>query len=60
MLRSHEKRRLDRGVDFSFIHKLCEPLYYPYNGRPAIDPELLFRMFFIGYLHGVKSERRLE
>jgi len=52
--------RIDRAVDFSFIHKLCEPLYCLDNGRPAVDPELLFRMIFIGYLYGVKSECRLE
>jgi transposase len=56
----HLLRRIDRAIDFSFIHKLCEPLYCPDNGRPATDPELLFRMIFIGYLYGVKSERRLE
>ena len=56
----HLLRRIDRAIDFSFIYKLCEPLYCLDNGRPAIDPELLFRMIFIGYLYGVKSERRLE
>jgi len=57
---NHLLRRIDRAVDFSFIHKLCEALYCLDNGRPAIDPELLFRMIFIGYLYGVKSEIRLE
>ena len=56
----HLLRRIDRAIDFSFIGKLCEPLYCLDNGRPAVDPELLFRMIFIGYLYGVKSERRLE
>lgn len=57
---NHLLRRIDRAIDFSFIHKLCESLYCLDNGRPAIDPELLFRMIFIGYLYGIKSERRLE
>jgi len=56
----HLLRRIDRAIDFGFIGKLCEPLYCLDNGRPAVDPELLFRMIFIGYLYGVKSERRLE
>ena len=29
------------------------------NGRPAIEPETLFKMLFIGYLYGIRSERRL-
>lgn len=56
----HLLRKIDRCVDFSFIRKLCEPLYCLDNGRPAIDPETLFRMLFVGYLYGIRSERRLE
>jgi len=58
--KDHLLRRIDQSIDFGFIHRLCEPLYCADNGRPAIDPEVLFRMMFIGYLYGVKSERRLE
>lgn len=56
----HLLRRIDRAVDFGFIHELCVPLYCADNGRPAIDPEILLRMLFIGYLYGIKSEARLE
>ncbi len=28
--------------------------------RPAIEPKILFRMLFVGYLYGIRSERRLE
>lgn len=56
----HLLRKIDREVDFGFIHKLCAPLYCADNGRPAIDPEILFRMLFIGYLYEIKSEARLE
>lgn len=56
----HLLRQIDRYIDFSFIRRLCEPLYCANNGRPAIDPEILYRMLFVGYLYGIKSERRLE
>ena len=56
----HLLRRIDRAVDFGFIHELCVPLYCADNGRPAIDPEILLRMLFIGYLYEIKSEARLE
>ena len=58
--KDHLLRRIDECVDFSFIYDLCAPLYCSDNGRPAIHPEILFRMLFIGYLYGIKSERRLE
>ena len=56
----HFLRKVDQVVDFSFIHDLCAPLYCADNGRPAIDPEILFRMLLVGYLYGIKSEARLE
>lgn len=56
----HMLRRIDAAVDFSFIHDLCAPLYCENNGRPAIEPEILFRMLIVGYLYGIKSEARLE
>lgn len=55
----HLLRKIDRAVDFSFIHDLCKDLYSPDTGRPAIEPELLFRMLFLGYLYGIKSEVKL-
>ena len=55
----HILRKIDAAVDFSFIHDLCKDLYSPNMGRPAIEPELLFRMLFIGYLYGIKSETKL-
>ena len=35
-------------------------MYCKDNGRPAIDPVVLFKMLFIGYLYGIRSERQLE
>ena len=55
----HLLRNVDRAVDFSFIHDLCKPLYAENIGRPAVEPELLFRMLLLGYLYGIKSEVKL-
>ena len=56
----HFLRKVDRAVDFSFIYDLCAQLYCAHNGRPAIDPEVLFRMLLVGSLYGIRSEARLE
>ena len=56
----HLLRKIDRSIDFSLIRRLCAPLYSANLGRPAIEPEVLFRMLFVGYLYGIRSERRLE
>jgi transposase len=55
----HLLRKIDRSIDFSFIHDLTAPLYSPDNGRPPLDPTLMFKALFIGYLFGVRSERQL-
>ncbi len=55
----HILRKIDKAINFSFIREKVEGLYCADNGRPAIDPEVLFKMLLIGYLFGVRSERQL-
>jgi transposase len=55
----HLLRKIDAAVDFSFIHDLTAPFYCADNGRPPLDPTLMFKALFVGYLFGVRSERQL-
>ncbi len=55
----HLLRKIDAVVDFSFIHDRVAGLYCADNGRPALDPVVMFKALFIGYLFGVRSERQL-
>ncbi|WP_235898756.1 IS1182 family transposase [Parahaliea maris] len=55
----HLLRLIDQHIDFEFIREVTAPMYCENNGRPAIDPVLLFKMLFIGYLFGIRSERQL-
>jgi len=57
--KDHLLRKIDRYIDFSFIHDEVRHLYCEDNGRPAVDPVQLFKMLFIGYLFGIRSERQL-
>lgn len=57
--KDHLLRRIDDVVDFSFIHALAAPYYCADNGRPALDPTVMFKALFVGYLFGIRSERRL-
>ena len=56
----HFLRTVDALIDFSFIETIASPYYCPDNGRPAIPPITLFKMLFIGYFYGIRSERQLE
>ena len=55
---NHLLRLVDKHIDISFIREKVKHLY-SHTGRPSIDPEILLRMLFIGYLYGITSERRL-
>lgn len=57
---NHLLRKIDWVISFEFIYDLLAP-YYPSIGRPSVDPVCsMFKMLLIGYLYGIKSERRLE
>ena len=55
----HLVRKIETAIDFEFIRDKVRHLYCPNNGRPAIDPVMLFKMILLGYLFGVRSERQL-
>ena len=55
----HLLRKIDRYIDFSFIGEKVRPYYSENTGRPS-DPIMLFKMMFIGYFYGIRSERQLE
>ncbi len=56
---NHLLRKIDRIISLEFIYDLLAP-YYPSIGRPSVDPVCMFKMLLVGYLYGIKSERRLE
>jgi transposase len=56
----HLLRKIDKYIDFSFIREKVRPYYCMDNGRPSVDPMVLFKMIFLGYLYGIRSERQLE
>ena len=54
----HLLRRIASVLDLSNVRRQLAP-YYSAMGRPSLDPELMIRMLLIGYLYGIRSERRL-
>lgn len=55
----HLLRKIEASVKFEFIRERVRHLYCPDNGRPALDPVVLFKLLFLGYLFGIRSERQL-
>ena len=54
----HLLRKIDAAVDFNKIYDMVEPLYCQDNGRPSVDPVVLFKMVLIQHLYGLTSLRR--
>ena len=51
-------RKIDRMIDFTFIYDEVKDYYSENNGRPSIDPVVLFKLVFIQTLDGIKSMRK--
>ena len=57
--KDHILKLLDQAVDLSFVNKLCQDAYVPDLGRPAYEPEMMFKILFLQFLYDV-SDRRIE
>lgn len=56
--REHLLRKIDRAVDFAHVYDLVEELYCKGNGRPSVDPVVLFKIVLIQHLYGIPSLRQ--
>ena len=54
----HLLRKIDMAVDFIHIYDLVEDLYCKDNGRPSIDPVVIFKTVLIQHIYGIPSLRR--
>jgi transposase len=54
----HVLRAIDDVIDLSVVRQHLSN-FYSTTGRPSIDPELMMRMLLVGYIMGIRSERRL-
>jgi transposase len=54
----HLLRRVDAVLDLSWVRERMAG-HYSATGRPSVCPELMVRMLLVGYLYGIRSERRL-
>jgi len=56
--KDHLLRRIEAVIDLSSLRQHLAS-HYSSTGRPSIDPELMIRILLVGYLMGIRSERRL-
>ena len=56
--KDHLLRKINKAVDFDKIYDFVEELYCLDNGRPGVDPVVLFKMVLIQHLYGIPSLRK--
>lgn len=54
----HLLRKIEQALDFSKIYEIVGELYCVDNGRPSIDPIILFKIVLIQHLFGILSLRK--
>ena len=54
----HLLRKIDAAIGFNKIYEFVGVLYRKDNGRPGIDPVVLFKIVLIQHIYGICSLRR--
>ena len=55
---NHLLRKIDTAIDFKNIYEFVEDRYCEDNGRPSVDPVVLFKIVLIQHIYGISSLRR--
>ncbi len=54
----HFSRHLEPSLDLAFVRDLVSGAYAD-NGRPSIDPVVVFKLHLVRFFEGLRSERQL-
>ena len=54
----HPVRRISEVLDLNFLYRETAQ-YYSHEGKPSIDPVVLFKLYLVGYFFNIPSERKL-
>lgn len=58
--RDHLLRRLKENIDFSFVNPMLRKQYCENYGRPAKEPEMMFKLLFLKKLYDLSDERLIS
>ena len=58
--RDHILRKLKDNIDFSFVNPMLRKQYCEHFGRPAKEPEMMFKLLFLKKLYDLSDERLIS
>lgn len=53
-------RKIKENIDFSFVNPMLKESYSEYYGRPAKEPEMMFKLLFLKKLYDLSDERLIN
>ena len=53
-------RRIKENIDFSFVNPMLKKSYCERFGRPAKEPEMMFKLLFLKKLYDLSDEKLME
>lgn len=58
--KNHLLRRIKENIDFSFVNPMLRKQYCEHFGRPAKEPEMMFKLLFLKKLYDLSDERLIS
>jgi transposase len=58
--RDHLLRKIKENIDFSFVNPMLKKQYCEYFGRPAKEPEMMFKLMFLKKLYDLSDVRLIS
>jgi len=53
-------RKIKDNIDFSFVNPMLKKSYCEHFGRPAKEPEMMFKLCFLKKMYDISDERLIE
>jgi len=53
-------RKIKENIDFSFVNPMLAKSYCEHFGRPAKEPEMMFKLMFLKKLYDLSDEKLME
>jgi len=53
-------RRIKENIDFSFVNPMLRKQYCENYGRPAKEPEMMFKLMFLKKVYDISDERLIS
>lgn len=58
--REHLLRKIKDNIDFSFVNPMLKESYCEHYGRPAKEPEMMFKLLFLKKLYDLSDEALIQ